>query len=146
MPLARVTRGQPRSLLTARDAWSAPLAAVTATLPKLIVRVRFSSPAPHVPVQVRAEMLSLRLDHSHSIFDRAGRRVVGIPQVLRDHLSIYALCRLPGEPLSRSRPPRLGRSLRRVAGDRLRRTATAPPLARVRRRRERRRGLKARTL
>jgi hypothetical protein len=31
---------------TDRDAWSAPLAAVTPELPKLIVRVRFSSPAP----------------------------------------------------------------------------------------------------
>jgi hypothetical protein len=46
VPLARVTRGQPGSLETARDARSAPLAAVTAALPKLIVRVRFPSPAP----------------------------------------------------------------------------------------------------
>ena len=46
VPLTRVTRGQPGSLGTTRDAWSAPLAAVTAALPKLIVRVRFSSPAP----------------------------------------------------------------------------------------------------
>jgi hypothetical protein len=37
VPLVRVTRGQPRSLGTARDAWSAPLAAVTAALPKLIL-------------------------------------------------------------------------------------------------------------
>ena len=51
VPLAGVTRGQPRSLGTARDAWSAPLAAVTVTLPKLIVRVRFSSPAPGVPTR-----------------------------------------------------------------------------------------------
>src|ERR1035438_3128114 len=41
-------------------------------LPKLIVRVRFSSPAPHVPAQVRAEILSLRPDHSHTFFDLAG--------------------------------------------------------------------------
>jgi hypothetical protein len=46
VPLTRVTRGQPGSLGTTRDAWSAPLAAITAALPKLIVRVRFSSPAP----------------------------------------------------------------------------------------------------
>jgi hypothetical protein len=58
VPLPRVTRGQPGSLGTARDAWSASLAAVIVTLPKLIVRVRFSSPAPWVPAQLRAEMLS----------------------------------------------------------------------------------------
>ncbi len=45
VPLTRVTKGQPRSLGTARSAWSASLAAVSAALPKLIVRVRFSSPA-----------------------------------------------------------------------------------------------------
>src|SRR5690348_4794438 len=39
-------RGQSRGLRTARDAWSAPLAAATAELPKLTVRVRFPSPAP----------------------------------------------------------------------------------------------------
>src|SRR6185437_15971853 len=44
-PLARVTRGQPRILRTGQTARSAPLAAVAGLLPKLIVRVRFSSPA-----------------------------------------------------------------------------------------------------
>jgi hypothetical protein len=62
VPLARVTRGQPGSLETVRDAWSAPLAAVTAELPKLIVRVRFSSPAPHTKAQARAGILVLGLD------------------------------------------------------------------------------------
>jgi hypothetical protein len=45
-PLARVTRGQSRSLADTCTRRSAPLAAVIAVLPKLIVRVRFSSPAP----------------------------------------------------------------------------------------------------
>src|SRR6266480_381810 len=45
-PLARVTRGQPRSPGITRFARSAPLTAVAAALPKLIVRVRFPSPAP----------------------------------------------------------------------------------------------------
>jgi hypothetical protein len=47
-PLAAINQGdegQPRSLAIARDARSAPLAAVTAALPEAIVRVRFSSPA-----------------------------------------------------------------------------------------------------
>ncbi len=51
VPLTRVTRGQPGSLRTARSARSAPLPAVTAALPKLIVRVRFSSPAPEGPTR-----------------------------------------------------------------------------------------------
>ena len=42
-PLTRVTRGQPRSLQTTRVGRSAPQPAVIALLPKLIVRVRFSS-------------------------------------------------------------------------------------------------------
>jgi hypothetical protein len=46
VPLTTVTRGQPRSPRTGRTARSAPLAASTGLLPKLIVRVRFSSPAP----------------------------------------------------------------------------------------------------
>ena len=45
VPLARVTRSQPRLLGSVRVASSAPLPGVTARLPKLIVRVRFSSPA-----------------------------------------------------------------------------------------------------
>jgi hypothetical protein len=45
VPLDRVMRGQPRSLRTARDAWLTSLAAVTAELPKLTVRVRFPSGA-----------------------------------------------------------------------------------------------------
>ena len=45
VPLARVTRGQPRPLADTYTRRSAPLAAVIAALPKLIVRVRFSSPA-----------------------------------------------------------------------------------------------------
>jgi hypothetical protein len=47
--LAGVTRGQPGSLGAVRDAWSVPLAAVTVTLPKPIVRVRL---APHDAVEV----------------------------------------------------------------------------------------------
>jgi hypothetical protein len=46
LPLAKVTRGQPRPLADNYTRRSAPLAAVVAALPKLIVRVRFSSPAP----------------------------------------------------------------------------------------------------
>jgi len=46
VPLARVTRGQPRLLPAIRLGRSAPLTAVTVPLPKLIVRVRFPSPAP----------------------------------------------------------------------------------------------------
>jgi hypothetical protein len=53
-PLARVTGGHPRSLRTARYAWSAQLAGVTTALPKLIVRVRFSSPAPRTKAQAGA--------------------------------------------------------------------------------------------
>jgi hypothetical protein len=45
-PLTRVTRGQPRSLRTGEVARSGPLPGMMARLPKLIVRVRFSSPAP----------------------------------------------------------------------------------------------------
>src|ERR1700722_2489824 len=41
-------------------------------LPKLIVRVRFSSPAPRVPAQVRAGMPSPWLDHTYTFFDLAG--------------------------------------------------------------------------
>jgi hypothetical protein len=59
VPLARVTRGQPRPLADTYTRRSAPLAAVIAALPKLIVRVRFSSPAPHVPAQLRAGTLCL---------------------------------------------------------------------------------------
>ena len=45
-PLARVTKGKSRLPAGTRNGRSAPLAAVIAPLPKLIVRVRFSSPAP----------------------------------------------------------------------------------------------------
>jgi hypothetical protein len=52
VPLARVTRGQPRPLADTYTRRSAPLAAVIAALPKLIVRVRFSSPAPLLKPQL----------------------------------------------------------------------------------------------
>src|ERR1022692_2874138 len=55
VPLAWVTRGQPRLLGIIRVASSAPLTGVTARLPKLIVRVRFSSPALIVKAQARGE-------------------------------------------------------------------------------------------
>src|SRR5262249_19523635 len=45
-PLAGVTRGHLRSLGTGPAARSGPLAAVAGALPKLIMRVRFPSPAP----------------------------------------------------------------------------------------------------
>ena len=61
VPLARVTRGQPGPLGSARDARSAPLAAVTAALPKLIVRVRFSSPALMTKAQAREGVPGLGL-------------------------------------------------------------------------------------
>jgi len=79
-PLTRATRGQPRSLGTARNARSAPLAAVTAALPKLIVRVRFSSPAPRVQAQLRAGMPSPRLEHPHTFFDLAGHERATSPR------------------------------------------------------------------
>src|SRR5580700_6924511 len=41
-------------------------------LPKLIVRVRFSSPAPRVQAQLRAVAPSPWLDHPHTVFDLAG--------------------------------------------------------------------------
>ena len=52
-PLNRVTRGQSRLPGASQPGWSAPLAAVTAALPKLIVRVRFSSPAPRVQARLK---------------------------------------------------------------------------------------------
>jgi hypothetical protein len=55
VPLARVTRGQPRPLADTYTRRSAPLAAVIAALPKLIVRVRFSSPAARNPGQAVSE-------------------------------------------------------------------------------------------
>ena len=70
--LARVTRGQPRPLQAARIGRSAARSGVAAPFPKLIVRVRFSSPAPPVPAQVRAGMRSLRLACSHTVFDLPG--------------------------------------------------------------------------
>jgi hypothetical protein len=44
--LARVTRGQPRLLQSTRTGRSAARSGVAALLPKLMVRVRFPSPAP----------------------------------------------------------------------------------------------------
>jgi hypothetical protein len=44
--LARVTRGQPRLLQSTRTGRSAARSGVAALFPKLIVRVRFPSPAP----------------------------------------------------------------------------------------------------
>ncbi len=44
--LATVTRGQSRTLAVPGHSWSAALAARIGGIPKLIVRVRFSSPAP----------------------------------------------------------------------------------------------------
>src|ERR1039458_9699086 len=61
VPLACLTRGQPGPLGSARDARSAPLAAVTAALPKLIVRVRFSSPALMTKAQAREGVPGLGL-------------------------------------------------------------------------------------
>ena len=52
--LARVTRGQSRLLAVPGPGWSAALAARIGRIPKLIVRVRFSSPALIVKAQVRA--------------------------------------------------------------------------------------------
>ena len=63
VPLARVTRGQPRLLGIIRVASSAPLTGVTARLPKLIVRVRFSSPAPRTKAQAREVIPALGLRH-----------------------------------------------------------------------------------
>jgi hypothetical protein len=45
-PLDPVTRGLPRSTADSQTSRSGPLAACFCQLPKLIVRVRFSSPAP----------------------------------------------------------------------------------------------------
>jgi Insertion element 4 transposase N-terminal len=60
-PLARATRGQSGSVRTATNAWSASAAPVTVALPKLIVRVRFSSPAPRIQAQVRERVSGLDL-------------------------------------------------------------------------------------
>ena len=68
-PLTRVTRGQPRRPEANQPGWSAPLAAVTAALPKLIVRVRFSSPALIVRAQARDGVPSLGLDRSGVVVD-----------------------------------------------------------------------------
>ena len=51
--LARVTSGQPRLLQVPRVAWSAVLPAVICPIPKLIVRVRFPSPAPDLESAVQ---------------------------------------------------------------------------------------------
>ena len=55
-PLARVTKDQSRLLVDTRNGGSAPLAAVIAPLPKLIVRVRFSSPALDVVRSQRRQL------------------------------------------------------------------------------------------
>ena len=49
MQLATVTTGQSRVLTVPGPGWSAALAAWIGGIPKLIVRVRFSSPAPGLP-------------------------------------------------------------------------------------------------
>jgi hypothetical protein len=73
VPLARVMRGQPRSLGTTKGTRSAALAAATAPLPKLIVRVRFSSPAPGKPRSRRSRESSSAGTHGHS----PGARAIG---------------------------------------------------------------------
>ena len=52
--LATVPRGQSRVLAVPAPGWSAGLAARIGRIPKLIVRVRFSSPAPGASLQVSA--------------------------------------------------------------------------------------------
>jgi hypothetical protein len=52
--LTRVTSGQSRLLAVTRPRWSAAPAAWIGRFPKLIVRVRFSSPAPGASFQVGA--------------------------------------------------------------------------------------------
>jgi hypothetical protein len=47
-----------------RQGWSGPPAAL---IPKLIVRVRFSSPAPRGPAQVRSMILSPGLDRFQAL-------------------------------------------------------------------------------
>jgi hypothetical protein len=47
--LVRVTSGQSRTPPVARSGWSVALAVWIGRIPKLIVRVRFSSPAPRDP-------------------------------------------------------------------------------------------------
>jgi hypothetical protein len=61
-PLTRVTRGQSRLPGDSHPGWSAPLAALTAALPNLIVRVRFSSPAPRPKAQAREDIPAVGLD------------------------------------------------------------------------------------
>ena len=51
--LARVARGQPRLLQSTNVSTSAAHPAVVAPFRKLIVRVRFSSPAPHTKARAR---------------------------------------------------------------------------------------------
>jgi hypothetical protein len=105
-----VTRGQPGSLGTARDAWSAPLAAVSAELPSLIVRVRFSSPALVKPEFIgrpgTAGRLLLSVDREPvqlaGLDDQVQPVVVGeVPEVLgvegRER-QVVALGQLPGPP------------------------------------------------
>jgi hypothetical protein len=67
--LATVTRGQPRLLQSTWTGRSAAYTGVAALLPKLIVRVRFSSPALIVKAQARDSILSLGLDRSGGVVD-----------------------------------------------------------------------------
>ena len=94
-PLTRGTRGQSRLPGASQPGWSAPLAAVTARLPKLIVRVRFPSPAPQAKAQARTRVLCLGLDHLWAL---SGRRATSVQLARRD--------RGPAAPSSSSPLPR----------------------------------------
>ena len=59
----RVTRGPPAT------PGQRPPAAITAELPKLIVRVRFSSPAPHAKAQAKVGIPALGLDRFRGLVD-----------------------------------------------------------------------------
>ena len=148
MQLATVTSGQSRVLAVPGPGWSAALTARIRRIPKLIVRVRFSSPAPRTKAQARAVILVLALIVSrHWMIFRAIsppslRRRLARPQggalrapragaTARPQPWGRAAARRPsrvslplitppgcartavflGAALSRSRPPRLGRSL-----------------------------------
>jgi hypothetical protein len=72
VPLAVVAGGAGRSRAARRRSRSGSIGLVAAQIPKLIVRVRFSSPAPRVQAQLRTGLPSRRLDHPHTFFDLAG--------------------------------------------------------------------------
>ena len=60
--LARVTSGQSRLLPVAQSGWSAASSATICPIPKLIVRVRFPSPAPMCRAQAGDDIYRLGLD------------------------------------------------------------------------------------